>query len=241
MFLIINEKKTPKSSEDQQVRIRKLSRKLVNQLYKQKSAIVIDDEKYFTFSCDEMPGNTGYYTDNKETVPDYVRFKGKEKYPTKILVWLAISEHGISKPLIRKVKSEAIDQVIYREECLQKKLLPFIQEHYPHSDYIFWPDLAKAHYAKANVTWMEENLNFVAKDSNPPNVPQARPIENFWGCLTQKVYEGGWEAKSEQQLVRRIKNKLKEFDFSYLQSIMKGVKSKLRNIADSGYYSYWKK
>ena len=27
----------------------------------------------------------------------------------------------------------------------------------------------------------------------PPNVPQARPIENLWGILAQIVYEGGWE------------------------------------------------
>ena len=45
--------------------------------------------------------------------------------------------------------------------------------------------------------WMEEYVNFVAKTSNPPNVPQARPIENFWGCLAHKVYEGGWQAKND--------------------------------------------
>ena len=59
---------------------------------------------------------------------------------------------------------------------------------------------------------MEQNINFVEVKSNPPNVPQARPIEDFWGCLAQKVYEGCWEATSEQQLIDRIKRKLKEFD-----------------------------
>ena len=44
---------------------------------------------------------------------------------------------------------------------------------------------------------MEENINYVDKSLNPPNVPQARPIENFWGDLAQKVYNGGWYAKSE--------------------------------------------
>lgn len=53
---------------------------------------------------------------------------------------------------------------------------------------------------------MKENVNFVDKGINPPNVPQARPIENFWGWLVQKVYEGGWEAKTEQQLIRRIES-----------------------------------
>jgi hypothetical protein len=44
----------------------------------------------------------------------------------------------------------------------------------------------------------------VPKDIIPPNVLQERPIENFWGLLAHKVYEGGWEAKTEQQLIRRI-------------------------------------
>ena len=70
---------------------------------------------------------------------------------------------------------------------------------------------------------------------------QARPIKNFWGCLAQKVYENGWEVKTTNQLFKRIKTKLKEIDLAYLQSIMKGVKSKLRNVADHGVFHYLKK
>ena len=67
---------------------------------------------------------------------------------------------------------------------------------------------------------MDENVKFVPKDINPPNVPQARPIENFWDCLAQKVHEGGWEAKTEQQLIRRIKSKMKEFDKNFVESLL---------------------
>ena len=80
-------------------------------------------------------------------------------------------------------------------------MIPFIREHHQDSNYIFWPDLASCHYSKQTVAWMDENVKFVPKDINPPNVPQARPIENFWGCLAQKVYEVGWEAETEQQLI----------------------------------------
>jgi hypothetical protein len=38
---------------------------------------------------------------------------------------------------------------------------------------------------------MKENLPFVNNDTNPPNVPQARPKENLWGILAQKFFEGG--------------------------------------------------
>ena len=83
---------------------------------------------------------------------------------------------------------------------------------------------------------MDENVKFVPKDINPPNFPQVRPIENFWGCLAQKVYEGGWEAKNEQQLIRRIKSKMKEFDKNFVKSLLVGVKS----ISDNGVYFSFK-
>ena len=83
---------------------------------------------------------------------------------------------------------------------------------------------------------MDENVKFVPKDINPPNVPQARPIENFWGCLSQKVYEGGWEAKTEQHLIHRIKPQMKEFDEKFVESLLAGVKAKGKSIGDNGVY-----
>ena len=54
---------------------------------------------------------------------------------------------------------------------------------------------------------MDENDKFVSKEIETPNVLQTHSIEIVWGCLVQKFYEGGWEAKTEQQLIRRIESK----------------------------------
>ena len=70
------------------------------------------------------------------------------------------------------------------------------------------------------MAWMNENVYFVDETTNPPNVPQARPIENEWVILAQKVYEGGWEAKTQQELISRIQSHLKNFDSNFLQSLM---------------------
>ena len=77
---------------------------------------------------------------------------------------------------------------------------------------------------------MDENVNFAPKEINPPNVPQARPIE---GCLAQKVYEGGLETNTEQQLIRRIESKMKEFDTNFVESLLEGVKAYLKLIMES--------
>ena len=41
----------------------------------------------------------------------------------------------------------------------------------------------------------------------PPNAPQIRPIESYWGILEMNVYDGNWTAQTRDHLIRRIKMK----------------------------------
>ena len=79
---------------------------------------------------------------------------------------------------------------------------------------------------------MEANVHFVEKASNSPNVHQARPIEKLWGILAQEVYEGGWQASTQQELISRIQSQLKKTDSD--NDLVERVKAKLRVIVDSG-------
>jgi len=103
--------KTPLYNEVQSAKARKLSRKLVNHLYSQDYVVIMDDEKYFTFTNDSMPQNSGFYTDNARSCPNNVKYKGKNKFPKKILVWIAISEHGLPEPLIRFSTSKLLNNM----------------------------------------------------------------------------------------------------------------------------------
>ena len=67
-------------------------------------------------------------------------------------MWIAISERGMSKPLFRKSSAVAINADIYIDECLNKRLLPFIHKHHSNLRYTFWPGLASTHYANATVS-----------------------------------------------------------------------------------------
>ena len=51
------------------------------------------------------------------------------------------------------------------------------------------------------------------------------------------VYEGGWKAKTIDQLKRRINKKLKEIDMEVVQCIFSGIRKQLRKIADKGPYN----
>ena len=65
------------------------------------TSIVLDDESYFSLQNDCCPGNDGYYV-YKNTplndVPAHICIQPQEKYPVKVMVWVSISECGISAP-----------------------------------------------------------------------------------------------------------------------------------------------
>jgi hypothetical protein len=157
----------------------------------------------------------------------------------KILMWVAISNRGMPIPFYRPSNSVAVNIDFYMNECLQPRLLPFIRKHHRDFNFQFVHDLAGAHYSIETIALMKENLPFGSNTTNHQNVPQDRLIENLWGILAQKVYEGGWEAKTQQVLINRIQSQLKNSNF--FQSLMGGVKTKLRAIADRGVLATFKK
>ena len=75
---------------------------------------VMDDESYFGLKDDITPGNFGFYKKSVTSVgdiPEEVRFRTKAMNPEKLLVWITISEKGISEPFfIHKKVSLAISQ-----------------------------------------------------------------------------------------------------------------------------------
>ena len=54
------------------------------------------------------------------------------------------------------------------------------------------------------------------------------------GLFSRNVYEGGWEANTEQQLIRRIESKMEEFDANFVENLLEGVKAKVKSIDDNG-------
>jgi transposase len=66
---------------------------------------------------------------------------------------------------------------------------------------LFWPDFAPAHYANEVIEFFEsENMKFLPLAKNPPNVPEAISIEDFWAYLKRQVYTNKWEATSLPEL-----------------------------------------
>ncbi|XP_028141906.2 uncharacterized protein LOC114335816 [Diabrotica virgifera virgifera] len=144
---------------------------------------------------------------------------------------------AVSATDIGVVRGEALNANIYIQRCLSK-LLQFVNTHHANDQIVFWPDLASCHYARITRDWYEtNNITFVPKPDNPPNLPQARPIEEFWAILSRKVYNNGSEAQNQEQLRRRIYTKIREIDAEVVQRMMQRVRGIIRQIENNGPFS----
>lgn len=222
----------PLRNEDQKQRIRPCCSRMMKKFRGRE--FIQDDESYFTLSHSDKNSNGGLYTSDIHSAPDEIKFKEKQKFEKKLLVWVAISPRGISKCFIAP-SGLAVNKDVYMDECIDKRLIPFIEKYHSDGNYVFWPDLASAHYASAvnaHLTAME--VNFVQKADNPPSVPELRPIENFWSILKGLVYANNWRAKNLGDLRKRIILCLKKVDLNVIYDMMTSVSGKVDAVRLKG-------
>jgi transposase len=212
--------KTPKRTAQQKAVARPKCTRLTS-IFRGKK-IIIDDESYFGLSNHSLPGNDGFYSSNLDVTPIEVQLKRKEKFPPKLLIWVAFSEKGISKPYIVP-SGQAINQDVYINECLNSRLIPFINEHHKNDEVVFWPDLASSHYANKVQDFLKaQKIEYVPKVRNIANVPELRPIEDFWALIKRDVYAKNWQADGLVQLSARIKYCFSKVNQDVIRRLAKG-------------------
>ena len=146
---------------------------------------IIDDETYFTLDGTKSQPRY-FYRVNGKNISNISTKLPKDKYPEKIMSWLAISEKGISKPVFLK-DNKRLTGMIYSKLFLPK-LKNFIKKYHKRDNILFWPDLASSHYIKASLDTLHKfKIEYIPKFYNPPKCPQIRPIEKFWTILKKGI------------------------------------------------------
>jgi len=202
--------------------------------------IVQDDEFYIDENGASGKMTSGYYAESRRAAPVEVWTKAVKKFPRKVAVWYAISEKGISNHF-SWIGGLAINKDIYLEECIEKRLIPFIREYHQNDEVLFWPDKASAHYAKVVIEKLESaRIKVVPYSDNPTNLPQARPIEHMHAIIKEHIFSGNYKPKNAEDLKSRVDNLFPKLQ-SELQDtamrMMRIVRGLVRSVAREGVYS----
>jgi hypothetical protein len=86
------------------------------------------------FQFYNQTGNDFFYSDNQNLTPSEVKYKFSKKNEDKLMLNIAISNRGISKPYFCK-SGLNICKEIYITQCL-KITLPFIREYHNNRHHI---------------------------------------------------------------------------------------------------------
>lgn len=221
---------TPNRDEKQEISAKSRCRKLYDQLLTKYDCIVMDDETYVKADFKQLPGEEFYVAKSCNGVADKYKTRKLSKFPKKYMIWQAICTCGLKSQFY--VATGTVNQEIYTKECLQKRLLPFIQKH--DCSVLFWPDLASCHYGRMAKNWYEANgVHVVPREANPPNCPELRPIEKYWAIVKRKLLKTKCSTVDESQFKKKWKKASDQVTEEDVQRLMAGVKAKVRRVIHS--------
>lgn len=223
-----NKRKVPKKSLEleQQSRAKTRAWKLYERILNNPGkCILMDDETYVKEDSRTLPGPQFYMKSAEEIVDDADCSIALEKFGQKVLVWQALCTCGLRSSIF--FTKDTINDQIYEEECLKKKLLPLYRRH--ESPPLFWPDLASAHCAKSVLQWcLHNNIQFVEKNINPPNCPELRPIERYWAILKRIFKKDGTVSRNMVEFKKNWTAASRKCSKATVQNLMNEVPSKVR-------------
>jgi len=228
-------KPVPKYTDEQATRAKRNCRKIYRNriLSGSPKIVVLDDESYFPMDPSDLGYRQFYHAATPGNVSPSKRTKRKAKFFQKMMVRQAIDEKSNrSDPCFFQ---GTINGDVYRKECIRKRLVPFIKKHHRVGDVLFWPDLASCHYTEAVRSELEAGgIDYIGKRENAPNVPQARPIEIFWG-INKKRYSARKKPVKNLNGFKRVYRQLdKTFTKKSAQELMRQLRRNVRKIGYEG-------
>ena len=79
-----------------------------------------------------------------------------------------------------------------------------------------------------------KNVEYVPRSQNIANVPELRPIEDFWNEIKRAVYVNCWEAKNLIQLRNRINYCFKHVDIERVRRLGKECFTRVGTVRRQG-------
>ena len=145
----------PKQLQEVPMRAGRLYRTLISSDVE----LIMDEETFFTLINESVSANRGFYTTKSDVSSAEVTFKRTQRYSAKVMVWIALSEKGISGTFFTKHHQPIYDER-YLKHCIKGILLPFINRYHDPIKVLFWIDLTWSHYASSVIDfWTSKESN----------------------------------------------------------------------------------
>lgn len=222
-------KKAPNRNDLKESDAKSRARKLYYDiLTNHEGCIMQDDETNVPLDLAQLPGQKCYVAKERGDADDKYTLIKKDKFPKKAMFWQALCSCGKKSGIF--VTQGTINSSVYIEECLKKLMLPLYNSH--DIKPLFWPDLASCHYSKTTLKWFEDNeVLVVPKTHNPPNCPELRGIEIYWGIVKQKLKNNGRAAPTVKSLKEKFKRAAQSIPEDLVRKLVGDAKRKIRIFA----------
>lgn len=172
------------------------------------SNVMFSDEKRFNL---DGPDGIHYYWHDIRREKQILSRRGHGG--ASLLIWAAFGMKAKTKIVFVKGR---IDSNAYIN-ILESNLLPVFNE-----EMVFQQDNAPVHVSHKTKIWIRSKFNKLLEW--PSLSPDLNPIENLWGMLTRKVYEGGKQYNTVQELkgvITDIWNNIPQVTLANLSMSMK--------------------
>ncbi|CAD7001568.1 unnamed protein product [Ceratitis capitata] len=180
--------------------------------------VVFSDEK--KFNLEGPDGYSYYYHDLRKVEHLLDRLHSRVGG---VMVWGAVSYYGHCELQFLTPKMNAKDY-----NCVLKTAFPFFRNLFGNLEWHFQRDNAPIHTAHTVKSWIREEKVKVLEW--PPYSPDLNIIENVWGWLARKVYEGGKQYSTKEELITGIKLAWSMISLDYLQKLYESLPNRMCEV-----------
>lgn len=180
--------------------------------------VVFSDEK--KFNLDGPDGYNYYFHDIRKEERFLSRHHSREGG---VMVWAAISYFGT---IDLRILSSRMTGIQYKN--ILETVFPKINERFGPIKWVYQHDNAPIHTARVAKSWINsQNIQIL---NWPPYSPDLNIIENVWGWLSRKVYEGGKQYETKDELIEGIYAAWREISLDYLKSLYDSMKDRIYEV-----------